>query len=139
MNRRNLIVKITDRLQKTVSDFPSTLTGERVCRKTEQPGQVNFPRKGSMMLRARVHKTVKVLNATPTSVQARNRGHLHDIWQAESKTEADFACDFFNGTYGVKCDKAAAKLVRDRDALPTFYDHRAERAEVPANTSKRQT
>jgi transposase-like protein len=35
----------------------------------------------------------------------------------------------------VKWDKAAAKLVKDRDALLTFYDYPAERAQALANTS----
>lgn len=35
--------------------------------------------------RCRVHKTMNVLNALPQSVQARAKGHLHDIWQAETR------------------------------------------------------
>ncbi|SUZ33522.1 hypothetical protein ROE7235_03293 [Roseibaca ekhonensis] len=53
-------------------------------------------------------------------------GPLHDIWQAETKAEANDAFDFFVATYGVKWDKAVAKLVKDRDALLTFYDYPAE-------------
>ena len=30
------------------------------------------------------HKTGNVLNAMPKSVQAKAKGHLHDIWQAET-------------------------------------------------------
>jgi putative transposase len=73
-----------------------------------------------------VHKTMNVLNAMPKSVQAKAKAHLHDIWQAETKAEANAAFDFFVGTYGVKWDKAVAKLVKDRDALLTFYDFPAE-------------
>lgn len=73
-----------------------------------------------------VHKTMNVLNALPKSIQAKARGHLHDIWQAETRTEANAAFDFFVETYGVKWDKAVAKLVKDRDALLTFYDFPAE-------------
>jgi transposase-like protein len=73
-----------------------------------------------------VHKTMNVLNALPKSVQAKAKGHLHDIWQAETKAEANVAFDFFVATYGVKWDKAVAKLVKDRDALLTFYDYPAE-------------
>jgi transposase-like protein len=54
------------------------------------------------------------------------KGHLHDIWQAETKAKANAAFDFFIETYGVKWDKAVAKLVKDRDALLTFYDYPAE-------------
>ena len=73
-----------------------------------------------------VHKTMNVLNAMPKSVQAKAKGHLHDIWQAETKTKANAAFDFFVETYGVKWEKAVAKLVKDRDALLTFYDFPAE-------------
>jgi len=51
---------------------------------------------------------------------------LHDIWQAETKAEAEAAFDFFIETYGVKYHKAAAKLVKDREVLLSFYDFPAE-------------
>ena len=66
-----------------------------------------------------VHKTMNVLNALPKSIQAKAKGHLHDIWQAETKSKANAAFDFFVATYGVKWDKAVARLVKDRDALLT--------------------
>lgn len=37
-----------------------------------------------------VHKTMNVLNAMPKSIQARAKGHLHDIWQAGTKPEPDW-------------------------------------------------
>ncbi len=73
-----------------------------------------------------VHKTMNVLNALPKSLQDKAKSHLHDIWQAETKAEASAAFDFFVETYGVKYDKAVAKLVKDREALLTFYDYPAE-------------
>lgn len=73
-----------------------------------------------------VHKTMNVLNALPKSLQDKAKSHLHDIWQAETKAEAGAAFDFFVETYGVKYDKAVAKLVKDREALLTFYDYPAE-------------
>jgi len=73
-----------------------------------------------------VHKTMNVLNAMPKSLQDKAKGHLHDIWQAETKAGAGAAFDFFVETYGVKYDKAVAKLVKDREALLTFYDYPAE-------------
>jgi transposase-like protein len=54
------------------------------------------------------------------------KGHLHDICQAEPRTEAETAFDFFVETYGVKWDKAVVKLVKARDTLLTFYDYPAE-------------
>jgi len=62
----------------------------------------------------------------PKSVQAKAKGHLHDIRQAETKAKANAAFNFFVETYGVKWDKAVAKLVKDRDALLTFYGYPAE-------------
>ncbi len=52
--------------------------------------------------RCRVHKTMNVLNALPKSLQAKAKGHLHDIWQAETWAVANVAFDVFVETYGVK-------------------------------------
>ena len=89
--------------------------------------------------RCRVHKTGNVLNGRPgcatgssnqwtmpKSIQPKARVHLHDIWQAETKADAKAAFDFFVETYGVKYDKAVAKLTRDRAELPAFCDFPAE-------------
>ena len=73
-----------------------------------------------------LHKTMNVLNAIPKSMQEKAKGHLHDIWRAETKAAANAAFDFFVKTYGVKWEKAAAKLIKDRDAMLTFYDYPAE-------------
>lgn len=73
-----------------------------------------------------VHKTMNVLNALPKSLQVKAKGHLQDIWQAETKIQANAAFDYFIETYGAKYEKALAKLVKDRDALLTFYDFPAE-------------
>jgi len=73
-----------------------------------------------------VQKTGNVLNAMPKSVQSKAKGHLHDIWQADTKAEAGVAFDFFVETYGVKYHKAIAKLVKDREVLLSFFDFRAE-------------
>lgn len=72
------------------------------------------------------HKAGNVLNAMPKSLQAKTRGHLHDIWQAETKAEANTAFDFFVETYGVTYEKAVTKRVKDRDVLLAFYDFPAE-------------
>lgn len=73
-----------------------------------------------------VRHTGNVLNEMPKPEQSRSKGHLHDIWQAETRAEAEAAFDFFVETCGVKYDKAAAKLVKDRDVLLAFYDFPAE-------------
>ena len=73
-----------------------------------------------------LHKTMNMLNALPKSMQAKAKAHLHDIWQAETRAAATAAFDFFVDAYGVKWDKAVAKLTKDRDALLAFYDFPAE-------------
>jgi transposase-like protein len=72
------------------------------------------------------HKTGNVLNAMPKSMQAKAKGHLHDIWQAGTKAEANAAFDFFVETYDVKYEKAVAKLLKDRETLLIFNDFPAE-------------
>jgi len=73
-----------------------------------------------------VHKTGNILNAMPKSVQSKAKGHLQDIWMAETKRDAEAAFDFFVNAYGVKYDRAVAKLTKDRDVLLNFYDFPAE-------------
>jgi len=45
---------------------------------------------------------------------------------AETKKEANAAFDLFVETYGVKYERAVARLIKDRDVLLTFYDFPAE-------------
>jgi transposase-like protein len=73
-----------------------------------------------------VHKTGNILNQMPKSLQAKAKGHLHDIWMAETKAEAETAFDFFVRAYGAKYHKATERLVKDRERLLTFYDFPAE-------------
>ena len=69
-----------------------------------------------------MHKTGNVLNALPKSVQPKAKRALHDIWQAATREDAEQAFDQFIETYEPKYPKATATLVKDRDALMTFYD-----------------
>jgi putative transposase len=73
-----------------------------------------------------VHKTANVLNKLPKSQQAKAKRALQEIWMAETKTDALVALDAFVETWGVKYDKAVGCLIKDRDALLTFYDFPAE-------------
>ncbi len=41
-----------------------------------------------------LHKTMNVLNAMPKSVQPKAKDHLHDIWQAETRKQAEAAWAF---------------------------------------------
>ena len=73
-----------------------------------------------------VHKTANVLNKLPKSLQGKAKGHLQDIWMAETRADAEDAFDFFARAYGAKYDKAVECLTKDRDSLLTFYDFPAE-------------
>jgi putative transposase len=73
-----------------------------------------------------VHKIMNVLNKLPKSVQPKAKVELKEIWQAESRKDAEKAFDRFLAKYEVKYDKAAACLAKDREALLAFYDFPAE-------------
>lgn len=73
-----------------------------------------------------VHKTANVLNKLPKSQQSKAKRALQDIWMAETRNDAESAFDAFIGTWGLKYEKAADCLARDREALLAFYDFPAE-------------
>ena len=73
-----------------------------------------------------VHKTSNVLGAMPKSRHDKAKTDLRDIWMAETKKEANATFDLFMDTYGVKYQKAVAKLVKDRDELMAFCDFPAQ-------------
>ena len=73
-----------------------------------------------------VYKTANVLNQMPKSLHARAKGHLQDIWMAETKAAAEKALDFFIEAYGTKYDKAVNRLAKDRERLLSFYDFPAQ-------------
>jgi transposase-like protein len=73
-----------------------------------------------------MHKTGNVLNALPKSLQAKAKQHLHDIWQAETKENAEKAFDLFIETYEDKYPKATLCLQKDREELMAFYDFPAK-------------
>ena len=73
-----------------------------------------------------VHKTANVLNKMPKSVQPKAKSNLHEIWQAETKADAEKAFDAFIEKYQAKYAVACECLTRDRDVLLTFYDFPAE-------------
>ena len=73
-----------------------------------------------------VHKTAKVPNKLPKSLQGKAKGHLQDIWMAETRADAEKAFDFFLRAYGAKHDKTVKCSAKDRDRLLTFYDFPAE-------------
>ena len=76
--------------------------------------------------RCTVHKTVNVLDKLPKSVQPAAKADLREIWTAPDRTTAEAAIASFAEKYGAKYEKAVTCLVKDRDALLTFYDFPAE-------------
>jgi transposase-like protein len=64
-----------------------------------------------------VHKTANVLNYLPKSLQPKAKAALHEIWMAETKTQALAAFEKFVATFEAKYPKAVECLVKDREAL----------------------
>jgi transposase-like protein len=73
-----------------------------------------------------VHKTANVLNKLPKSQQPKAKAALQEIWMAASREEAHRAFDSLIVNHEAKYPKAAASLVKDREALLAFYDFPAE-------------
>ena len=91
--------------------------------------------------RCTVHKTVNVPGKLPKSVQPAaiglcpiprrdvskaDRADLREVWTAPDRTTAEAAIASFAEKYRAKYEKAVTCLVKDRDALLTFYDFPAE-------------
>ena len=72
------------------------------------------------------HKTMNVLNCLPKLSQPKAKSALHNIWQAETKEDANKAFDLFVKTYEPKYPKAALCLQKDRDELMAFFDFPAQ-------------
>ena len=73
-----------------------------------------------------VHKTANVLDKLPKGLQPKAKAMLHDIWQAETRAQAEKAFDLFEATYQAKYPKATDCLSKDRPELLVFYDFPAE-------------
>ncbi len=73
-----------------------------------------------------MHKTMNVLNCLPKASQAKAKQALHNIWQAETRADAEKAFDLFIKTYEPKYPKAAICLHKDHDELMAFYDFPAK-------------
>lgn len=76
--------------------------------------------------RCTVHKTANVLDKLPKSVQPAAKRDLREIWAAPDRAAAQTAIAVFAEKYAAKYEKAVACLVKDHDALLTFYDFPAE-------------
>ncbi len=47
---------------------------------------------------------------------------LHDIWQVETREDANLSFDLFIESYEAKCPRAVECLMRDRVELLSFFD-----------------
>jgi transposase-like protein len=73
------------------------------------------------------HKIANVLSALPRSAHPGAKKALAEIWNAEDKDHARTAVKAFQGAYGAKFPKAAAKITGDEEELLlAFYDYPAE-------------
>lgn len=73
-----------------------------------------------------MHKTGNVLNGLPKLIQPKAKQALHEIWQANTKADAEKAFDLFIKTYEPKYPKATLCLHKDREELLAFYDFPAK-------------
>ena len=73
-----------------------------------------------------VHKTLNVLNYLPKNVHGQAKDKINQITMAENHEDAGKAFHLFVQTYQAQYPKAVECLVKDRDALLTFYDFPAE-------------
>src|SRR5690554_3312027 len=69
-----------------------------------------------------VHKTANILDKLPKRQQPEAKSALHEIWQADSRRNAEKAFNRFVATYEQKYPKAVDCLVKDREELLAFYD-----------------
>lgn len=73
-----------------------------------------------------VHKTANVLDKLPRKVQPKAKGHLHEIYMAQSRKDALAVMEEFQELYAAKYPKAWQCLEKDQEALLSFYDFPAE-------------
>ncbi len=73
-----------------------------------------------------VHKTANILNNLPKSIQPKAKGGIHEIWQAETKVDAEKVFENFIEKYDAKYPKACNCLRKDKEQLLAFYDFPAE-------------
>jgi len=95
--------------------------GPLVLQRFSTGGRCIFSRTGHT-----VHKTANVLDKLPKRLQPAAKAKLHDIWQADTRENANKAFDLFLDTYQAKYPHAADCLAKDREVLLAFYDFPAE-------------
>jgi hypothetical protein len=69
---------------------------------------------------------MNVINCLPNLSQPKAKNAIHNIWQAETKDDAEKAFDLFIKTYEPKYPKAGLCLQKDREELMAFFDFPAQ-------------
>jgi putative transposase len=72
------------------------------------------------------HKTLNVLDKFPKSLQPNAHKDLREIWMSPDRASAEAAMMTFAEKYAPKYDKAVECLIKDRQALLTFFDFPAD-------------
>jgi putative transposase len=73
-----------------------------------------------------LHKTLNVLDKLPKSLQPAAHWDLREIWRSPNRATAEAAMTTFSEKYAVKYADAVKCLLKDREALLTFFDFPAE-------------
>jgi putative transposase len=73
-----------------------------------------------------VHKLKNVLDKLPRRLQGRAKVALHEIMNAETREQAEEACETFREGYEAKYPKAVASLIENQKRLLAFFDFPAE-------------
>lgn len=76
--------------------------------------------------RCRQQKTMNVLNCSPKLSQPKAKDAIHNIWQSETKVDAEKAFNLFIETYESKYPNAALCPQKDRTELMAFFDFLAQ-------------
>ena len=71
-----------------------------------------------------MHKIANVLDL-PKRLHRSAKAALHEIYEAETRRDADDAITEFVRVYGDKYPKGVDKILKDREALLAFYDYPA--------------
>jgi transposase-like protein len=69
-----------------------------------------------------LHKTLNVLDKLPKSMQPNAHKDLREIWLSPNRGAAEAVMTTFAEKYAPKYDKAVECLIKDRQALLTFFD-----------------
>jgi transposase-like protein len=73
-----------------------------------------------------LHKTLNVLDKLPKSLQPSAHRDLREIWLSPSRAAAEAAMASFSEKFAAKYSDAVKCLLKDREALLTFFDFPAE-------------